>query len=146
MGRDGPGAILVGIDGSASSMNAAAYAAGMARRQHCRLIAVYVRANPPALLPLADAGGHAAVTAIDAQNEVERELRTAFEQYLPQLGVDAELVVRTGEPFAELTAAAREARADAVIVGRSAGMLHRIAGSLAIKLVRCGKWPVTVVP
>lgn len=146
MGTDGPGSILVGIDGSTSSLRAAAYAVGMARRQHCRLVAVYVRANPPALLPLADAGGCAAVTAIDAQDAVETELRTAFDQYLPGLGVDAELIIRTGEPFTELTAAAREARADAVIVGRSAGLLHRIAGSLALKLVRCGKWPVTVVP
>ncbi|MFC3989325.1 universal stress protein, partial [Actinoplanes siamensis] len=56
------------------------------------------------------------------------------------------LSARPAEPFTELTAAARETRADAVIVGRSAGILHRIAGSLAVKLVRCGKWPVTVVP
>lgn len=146
MGTDGPGAILVGIDGSTSSLRAAAYAVGMARRQRCKLIAVYVRPNPPALLPLADTGGSAAMTAIDAQDAVETELRTTFDRYLPQLGVQAELVVRNGEPFTELTAAAAEARADAVIVGRSAGLLHRIAGSLAIKLVRCGKWPVTVVP
>ncbi|WP_436530690.1 universal stress protein [Actinoplanes sp. HUAS TT8] len=146
MGTDGPGAILVGIDGSTSSLRAAAYAVGLARRQRCRLIAVYVRANPPTLLPLADAGGCAAVTAIDAQDAVEKELRSTFDAYLPQLGVTAELVVRTGEPFAELTAAACEAHADAVIVGRSASLLHRITGSLPIKLVRCGKWPVTVVP
>ncbi|MFI1988965.1 universal stress protein [Actinoplanes sp. NPDC020271] len=146
MGGDGPGSILVGIDGSTPSLRAAAYAVGMARRQRCRLIAVYVRANPPALLPLGDAGGCATTTAIEAQDAVEKELRSTFDEYLPQLGVQAELVVRTGEPFTELTAAACEARADAVIVGRSAGMLHRIAGSLAGKLVRCGKWPVTVVP
>ncbi len=146
MGRDGPGSILVGIDGSTSSLRAAAYAVGMARRQGCRLIAVYVRANPPALLPLADTGGRAALTSVEAQDEVEKELRSTFDQYLPQLGVQAELVVRSGEPFTELTAAAQESHADAVIVGRSAGMLHRIAGSLATKLVRCGKWPVTVVP
>ena len=34
----------------------------------------------------------------------------------------------------------------AVVVGRSTKMLHRVAGSLAIKLVRAGRWPVTVVP
>ncbi|WP_232343922.1 universal stress protein [Actinoplanes awajinensis] len=146
MDRDGPGAILVGIDGSTPSMRAAAYAVGMARRQHCRLIAVYVRSLPSSLLPLADTGGTATVTTIDAQDAVERELREAFQEYLPALGVEAELVIRTGDAFAELIAAAGEARADAVIVGRSAGLLHRIAGSLAVKLVRCGRWPVTVVP
>ena len=35
---------------------------------------------------------------------------------------------------------------DAVIVGRSTKILHRVIGSLAVKLTRCGRWPVTVVP
>ncbi|GAA0464358.1 universal stress protein A [Paractinoplanes deccanensis] len=143
---DGPGAILVGVDGSTSSMRAAAYAAGLARRQRCRLIAVYVRKGSPAMVPLSDDSGAAALTAIEAQDEVEREIREAFEAHVPELGIDARLVVRTGEPYTELTAAARESQADAVIVGRSAKVLHRIAGSLAVKLVRFGHWPVTVVP
>jgi nucleotide-binding universal stress UspA family protein len=145
--RDGPGAILLGIDGTTSSMRAAAYAVGLARRQGSRLVAVYVRSSPSCLLPMADTGGSAVITVIDAQNAVEQELRTAVERRAPQLvGVDVELVVRTGEPFAELTRVAQQVRADAVIVGRSAQALHRIAGSLAVKLVRCGRWPVTVVP
>jgi nucleotide-binding universal stress UspA family protein len=143
---DGPGAIVVGVDGSTSSLRAAAYAVGLARRQRSRLIAVYVRKGPPSILPLAGDTGAAALTAVEAQDEVEQELRDAFRERLPELGVQATLIVRTGEPFTELIAAARDAQADAVIVGRSAKMLHRIAGSLAVKLVRCGRWPVTVVP
>ena len=142
---DGPRTIVVGIDGSTSSMRAAAYAVGMARRQHCRLVAVFVRTLPSPLLPLADTGGSAAVTVLDAQQQTEQELRAVFEQ-APELGVDAQLVVPTGEPFQELIAIAEQVRADAVIVGRSTKVLHRIAGSLAVKLVRCGRWPVTVVP
>jgi nucleotide-binding universal stress UspA family protein len=145
-GCDGPGAILVGIDGSPSSLRAAAYAAGLARRQRSRLVAVYVRTLPPALLPLADAGGRAVATLIDTHDAVEHELRTAMESRLPELNIDAGLVVRVGEPYTELLAVAQELQADAVIVGRSTRMLHRIAGSLAVKLVRCGRWPVTVVP
>ncbi|XVV16164.1 universal stress protein [Actinoplanes sp. CA-131856] len=135
-------AILVGVDGSTSSLRAAAYAAGLARRQRSRLIAVYVRKGPPTMIPLGDDSGAAAATAFEAQDEIERELRS----HLPDLGVEASFVVRTGEPYAELIAAAKEVRADAVIVGKSAKVLHRIAGSLAVKLVRCGHWPVTVVP
>jgi nucleotide-binding universal stress UspA family protein len=137
---DGPGAILVGVDGSTSSMRAAAYAVGLARRQRSRLVAVYVRALPPLLMPLADASGSATTTLIQTHDDVERELRAVLEN------LDAELVVRTGEPYAELLEVARAIRADAVIVGRSVRALHRIAGSLATKLVRCGRWPVTVVP
>jgi len=143
--RDGPGTILVGVDGSTSSLRAAAYALGLARRQGSRLIAVYVRAPPSALLPLADTGG-AVATVIDTQDAVELELRTMFDERIAGLPVDAHLVVRAGEPFTELSDAAHEVRADAVIVGRSAKALHRIAGSLSSKLVRCGRWPVTVVP
>ena len=41
---------------------------------------------------------------------------------------------------------AQEVHPDAVVVGRSTKILHRVIGSLAIKLTRCGRWPVTVVP
>lgn len=54
--------------------------------------------------------------------------------------------MRTGRPYRELTAVARQVGADAVIVGRSTTTLHRITGSLPVKLARHGRWPVTVVP
>jgi nucleotide-binding universal stress UspA family protein len=144
--RDGPRAIVVGVDGSTSSLRAAAYAAGLARRQRCRLIAVFVRSLPAVLLPMADTSGSAAATVAQAHDEVERELRDAIAERSPGLDIDIRLVVRTGEPFTELLEVARQVRADAVVVGRSTKILHRIAGSLAIKLVRAGRWPVTVVP
>jgi nucleotide-binding universal stress UspA family protein len=144
--RDGPRAIVVGVDGSISSMRAAAYAAGMARRQHCRLVAVFVRSLPAAVIPMVDTSGSAAATVVQAHDEVEQELRAAIAERSPALNLDVRLIVRTGEPFTELLAVAQQERADAVIVGRSTKMLHRIAGSLAIKLVRAGRWPVTVVP
>lgn len=139
MSGDGPRAILVGIDGSDSSLRAAAYAVGLARRQRCRLVAVFVRTLPPFMLPT-DTIGSAVTTLMDTHDAVERELRRALAD------VDAHLIVRIGEPYTELLAVAQELRADAVIVGRSTKTLHRIAGSLAVKLVRCGRWPVTVVP
>jgi nucleotide-binding universal stress UspA family protein len=138
--------ILVGIDGSTSSMRAGAYAVGLARRQCGRLVAVYVRSRPSSLLPLVDGGGAGVATLVDAQEAVERELREAFTAYVPALDVDAQLLIRTGEPYTELAAVAQQIQADAVIVGRSAKMLHRVAGSVSGKLVRCGRWPVTVVP
>jgi len=56
------------------------------------------------------------------------------------------LVVRTGDPLTVLAEVAKQNRADAVVVGSSASVGHRFAGSLAIRLVRYGRWPVTVVP
>lgn len=42
-GTDGPEVIVIGVDGSDSSMRAAAYAAGLARRQGALLTVVYVQ-------------------------------------------------------------------------------------------------------
>ena len=143
--KDGPGTILVGVDGSTSSLRAAADAMGLARRQGSRLVAVYVRTPPSGLLPLADTGG-AVATVIETQDEVEQELRALLLDRMSPFPVDARLMIRSGEPFTEISDVAHEVRADAVIVGRSAKIVHRLAGSIASKLVRCGRWPVTVVP
>jgi nucleotide-binding universal stress UspA family protein len=142
LGTDGPGAIVVGVDGSPTSMRAAAYAAGLARRQRTRLIAVYARSTPTAMLAIADHSGMAVNAMLEAQDEVERQLRAEIAGW----GADSEVIARPGDPLTVLAEVAKETRADALIVGSSASVGHRIAGSLAVRLVRYGKWPVTVVP
>ncbi|GIF24170.1 nucleotide-binding universal stress UspA family protein [Actinoplanes tereljensis] len=142
LGTDGPGAIVVGVDGSPTSMRAAAYAAGLARRQHTRLIAVYARALPTTLLTIADHSGMAVNAVLEAQDDLERQLRAEIHGW----GANSEVIIRQGDPMTVLAEVAKETRADALIVGSSASFGHRIAGSLAIRLVRYGKWPVTVVP
>jgi nucleotide-binding universal stress UspA family protein len=146
LGRDGPSAILVGVDGSETSLRAAAYAAGLARRQHTKLVVVYVRTQPPAMLSLADHMGLATKEVLEAQDEIEAQLRETLRVQTRHWDVDARLVVRSGDPMAELAEVAREVRADAVIVGSSSRAAHRVAGSLAVRLVQARRWPVTVVP
>jgi len=46
----------------------------------------------------------------------------------------------------EMGTIATQMHADLVVVGASEHLGHRIVGSLAGRLVRAGKWPVTVVP
>ncbi|BAL88333.1 hypothetical protein AMIS_31130 [Actinoplanes missouriensis 431] len=140
------GLIVVGVDGTDTSMRAAAYAVGLARRQDARLVGVYVRPFASSMVSIADTYGSAVASEVEAQNEVESQFRDTVVRERPRLGVDFELVVRHGDPFAELCRVACERAADAVIVGRSEQPLHRFAGSVAQRLTRCGRWPVTVVP
>jgi nucleotide-binding universal stress UspA family protein len=146
LGRDGPSTLVVGVDGTPTSLRAAAYAAGLARRQRTRLVIVYARRQPAAFISIADHSGIAAKEALDAQDEIETQLREGLRTQAKVWDIDAQLVVRCGDPLSVLCAVAKEVRADAVIVGSSASVGHRIAGSLAVRLVRSGKWPVTVVP
>ena len=46
----------------------------------------------------------------------------------------------------EIIRVATELRADAVVVGASSRFGHRFVGSMAVRLVKAGRWPVTVVP
>jgi nucleotide-binding universal stress UspA family protein len=141
-GTDGPSRILVGIDGTESSMRAGAYAAGMARRQGSHLIALYVAATSPMAAQLAST----AAAMIQTQDEIARQLRGAVLEGAQLIGIDAEFVLRRGNPYRELIAVAGELRVDAVVVGASGQSGRRFVGSLAGRLVRDAAWPITVVP
>ena len=145
LGTDGPAVILVGVDDTVTSLRAAAYAAGLARRQHAQLVAVYV--EPTASLAAASPAGPAILVAeAEAHDQVARELRARLEEGARDRGISATLVVARGDPYHEINRVADETRADAIVVGASKQAGHRLIGSLAVRLVRAGKWPVTVVP
>jgi nucleotide-binding universal stress UspA family protein len=142
LGTDGPSLILVGVDGSRTSLRAAAYAGGLSRRQGCRLLAVYVSH--------VSAAAEMAPGAAAAMNETNQEIADELEQLIrgraAEAGLTVEFRIAHGDPFMQLTKIAEETRADAVVVGTSEHAGHRIVGSLATRLVRAGKWPVIVVP
>jgi len=147
LGTDGPGAIVVGVDGTPTSLRALAYAAGLARRQHAELIAVYVRAplrTPVALSGWVDAGIVAAET--QAQHDVEDEIWEQIVDDANVWGTGARIVIRNGHPLIELSKVAEQYGADTIIVGASAGLGHRLFGSLGHRLLRRKPCPVTIVP
>ncbi|MFE9172629.1 universal stress protein [Streptomyces kebangsaanensis] len=142
-GTDGPKVIVVGMDGSDSSMRAAAYAAGLARRQGALLAVVYVQ---PALTAGAALGAPVAGTTHEIAEDLVRQIREAAERLKGTFEVRWEFHTFSGDPYNGLVRAADELKADAVVVGASEQAGHRIVGSVAVRLVKAGRWPVTVVP
>jgi nucleotide-binding universal stress UspA family protein len=146
LGTDGPKVILVGIDDSVTSLRAGAYAGGLARRQGARLVCVFVEQ----LSALYGASAGVSAGAMAAQEEAlsatAADLRRRVEEAAVERGLPLTFVAVRGDPYTELTRVADELRADAVVVGASAKAGHRFIGSLAVRLVKAGRWPVTVVP
>lgn len=135
--------IVVGVDGSDSSLRAAAYAGGLARRQNALLAIVYVQPVLPAGAAL---GAPVADTTGEIAESLVAEIRSAAERVKGIWDVRWEFHTFHGDPFGGLVTAADQLEADAVVVGASQSAGHRIVGSVAVRLVKAGRWPVTVVP
>lgn len=134
---------MVGIDGSESSLRAAAYAGGLARRQNALLAIVYVQ---PVLATGVSLGAPVGDTTGEIAEGLVAEIRTATERVKEIFAVRWEFHTFRGDPYNGLVTAADELKADAVVVGASESAGHRIVGSVAVRLVKAGRWPVTVVP
>ena len=145
LGTDGPSVILVGVDDSTTSNRAGWYAAGLARRQRARIVGVFVA--PLAGFSAAGPGGAALTVAKDeAFRQSAEEMEARAQVMAAEFGISITFIAARGDPYSEICRIADEVRADAIVVGASAHAGHRFVGSLAIRLVKAGKWPVTVVP
>ncbi|HEY2673842.1 MAG TPA: universal stress protein [Rugosimonospora sp.] len=142
LGTDGPSVIMVGVDGSVTSLRAGAYAVGMARRQHSKLVVVHV--SVPARF--ANMAPQSMALARQAAAEISEDLRRQVADQAAARGVFATFIAVSGDPFTELVRVADQVRADGIVVGASTQLGHRFVGSMAVRLVRAGRWPVTVVP
>lgn len=143
-GVDGPKTIVAGIDGSDSAWRAAAYAAGLARRQGSLLVLLYVQ-------PVATAAwGQAGISLVETGREIADELleyiRRSADRFVGENAIRWEFRTAQGDPYQGLVALGEELRADAIVVGASESSGHKVFGSVAIRLVKAGRWPVTVVP
>jgi nucleotide-binding universal stress UspA family protein len=142
-GTDGPRVIMVGIDGSDTTMRAAAYAGGLARRQGAHLVVVFI-AVPSAWTAMATPALALAQeeTFVQLTTEIRQQVRAAAEE----LGLSVTLLCRRGDPYVQLGRVADEVRPDMVVVGASARPWRGLTRSMATRLVRAGRWPVVVVP
>ncbi len=140
IGKDGLTGIVVGMDGSPASFHAAAWAAGLARRERARLVLVYVEA----------VGGVAywspmgVAVASEAAESLVEELKKEVASHL-NWDIDWDFVHHRGDPAVGLEQVAEKYRADLIVVGRSrrrGGLLGTVPATLVVEAVR----PVVVVP
>jgi nucleotide-binding universal stress UspA family protein len=141
IGKDGMGTVVVGYDGSPPSVHAAAWAAGLARRERGMLLVVYVEvlSSPAHWTPMGSAA------AAEAGVDFLAELRSEADPLLKERGVAWKLLHGQGEPARVLEAVAEQRRADCIVVGRSrrrGGLLGTVPKTLLTRATR----PIVVVP
>jgi nucleotide-binding universal stress UspA family protein len=140
LGCDGPTTLVVGIDGSDTATRALYYALGLARRQHCSVIAVYAMTGP--------LGYDAEMGAAQYQASVAlaEDLNLKIAALAADYHVKTQFVTMTGDPATVLTKVAAAHHADGIVLGASKAIGHRLFGSTAVRAVRRCRCPVTVVP
>jgi nucleotide-binding universal stress UspA family protein len=145
--------IVVGVDGSAHSRRAAAFLTRLRPPRGGRVTVVRV-VEPVRVpsMPLVPAAMRAQIAGqADAINRshlaVARRQVDAAAAVLARVGWRARGVVRTGLPLAELLAAVRAERADALVLGaRGAGAVtHFLLGSVAEAAVKQAPVEVLIV-
>jgi nucleotide-binding universal stress UspA family protein len=134
--------VIAGYDGSPSSRNALAYAAGMARRLGRSLLVIHVCSTGIYCEPLTGQ-----VIGLPGQtSDLEKWLLSELDQVTDRTGLDVHARTRRGSPARELAAAAAEQGADALVIGAPARAWHHVAGSVPGWLARHARCPVVVVP
>jgi nucleotide-binding universal stress UspA family protein len=134
--------VVAGYDGSASSRNALAYAAGLSMRLGRPLLMVYVCSSGVYCEPLT---GQVVGVPRDA-DALERWLLAELDQVTGNAEIEVHVRTRRGSPARELAAAAEEFSADALVIGAPSHFWHRVAGSVSGWLARHARCPVIVVP
>jgi len=141
--------LVVGVDGTADSLEALAAAAELGEESGSDLVVVHVRhENWAAAVGDAQLGGVAAeLAATDSLDAIEAASRERSQDVLAARRVQWRFEVASGDPAAALIAAARRYAARAIVVGgRTHGVVGGlVVGSVAQKLVRHSPASVIVV-
>lgn len=135
--------IVVGLDGSSTSWDAFSWAAGEATRCGGSLVALYVMPLVETVAVFGEAAGYAAVE--EARDEVAGELELEAQERARELDVNLRFISERGDPAQTITHVAHSLGADLIVVGKSAKMLHHLAGSLGRRLVARPDVPAIVV-
>jgi nucleotide-binding universal stress UspA family protein len=141
-----PKKILVGLDGSAGSARALAWAIELARAVKAEIVAVHVvELLTPSALGLG-------LAPIDLPDDWVDDLKSRFENEwtapLKQSGVRYRTVFERGVPAPTLIAIAQEQHPDLIVTGSRGlgGFSELLLGSVSHQLVLHAQLPVVVIP
>jgi nucleotide-binding universal stress UspA family protein len=135
--------ILVPVDFSAVSRNAAVYAAELARLFNARLLLFHAYMLPT---PVSDVP-YMMVTADETQHENEAHLKKEANHLSHTYGVQVERLVRIGIASDEIKELTKEQGIDLIVMGmKGAGGLDKIIGSTTTSVIRKAKTPVLIIP
>jgi nucleotide-binding universal stress UspA family protein len=135
--------ILVPVDFSPVSRNAAIYAAELAKKFNAKLVLfhAYMLPTPVSEVP------YVMVTADEMQKENEALLKKEADQLHDTYAIEVEWIVQIGVPSDEVKQLAKEKNADIIVMGmKGAGGLDKIIGSTTTNVIRKVKVPVLVIP
>jgi len=137
-----PDCVLVAVDLSRTSLRAADYAAGLARRNGVGVVGVYVRHHSALMLSTPGLSVYAQTAEADVAEEAGEYLADSA----LRLSTACAFTVLEGSPAQAIRRLAKELKVSALVVGASEHRLHRWFGSLAARLARKAPCPVIVVP
>jgi nucleotide-binding universal stress UspA family protein len=135
--------ILVPVDFSPASRNAAIYAAELAKQLHTRLLLfhAYMLPTPISEVP------YAMVTVDNLQKENEGLIKKEADLLHDQYGLEVEWLVRIGIASDEIKTLTKEKETGLIVMGmKGAGGLDKIIGSTTTNVARKVKTPVLVIP
>ena len=141
-GTVAPNCVLVAVDLSRTSLRAADYAAGLARRSGVGVVGVYVRQQSALLLSAPSLTAY----ALSADTDLAQEASDYLAESAGRLGTSYAFTVVEGSPVQSIRRLARELQVSALVVGASEHWAHRRFGSLSVRLARTAPCPVIIVP
>lgn len=137
--------ILCATDFSTASTHAYQYAIELASKLTAEVILIHAYQIPAYTLP----DGMVEVP-IEIESNVRERLREQLQQFVHSIDTK-EVNVRTqlsdGVPYVEITHAARELKADLIVIGTHGrtGLAHLLLGSVAERVVRTSDVPVLTI-
>ena len=146
---DGPAdtaTVVIGIDGSSASRAAFCWACGEARRLGGRAVAVFTSPAAGAITAaICAAAGFSAADYLVPDPAVGEQAEDLAKMLREAAGVDLTFVHAHGNPVTELLRIAEGVHADLIVVGGSAAIPHRLAGSVGQRLAARRRESVIVV-